>query len=238
MRTCTRAGAVCILGVLIAVGAGCAGPSKISRGFDERVNQLNVDNPTLAEIAWPVEVVGTVTTKVVDWCAVNPWFFWEDVFVGRGTPYYYKNPVVPELPPEEHAAGSSGDEARGGESSGELLSVSDPLDAPYYAPPEPAYAPAPLQYREPAVPVRTVAAIDVPPPAPRRETRAAAPARPPARSQARTHTVKRGDTLSGLALKYYGDADRWQAIYKANRKLLASPKALKPGQVLAIPAAR
>ena len=166
MRTCTHAGAVCILGALIAVGAGCAGPSKISRGFDERVNQLNVDNPTLAEIAWPVEVVGTVGTKVVDWCVVNPWFFWEDVFVGRGTPYYYKNPVVPELPPEEQVSGSSGDEARGGESSGELLSVSDPLDAPYYAPPAPAYepAPAPVQYREPAAPVRAVAAIDVPPP--------------------------------------------------------------------------
>ena len=237
MRTCVRAGAACFLGAFIALGSGCAGPSKVSRGFDERVNQLNVDNPTLAEIAWPVEVVGTVGTRVVDWCVVNPWFFWEDVFVGRGTPYYFKNPVVPELPPERDIAMSSGHEAAGWERSGELRAVSDPLDAPLHVQPEPAYEAPPVQYHEPAAPARSAAAYKAPPPAPRREARAAT-VRAPARDIARTHAVKRGDTLSGLALKYYGDADRWQVIYKANRKVLASPKALKPGQKLVIPAAR
>ena len=32
----------------------------------------------------------------------------------------------------------------------------------------------------------------------------------------RTHTVKPGDTLQGLALDYYGDSNQWKKIYNAN----------------------
>lgn len=62
----------------------------------------------------------------------------------------------------------------------------------------------------------------------------AAPVATPAR---RTHTVEKGDTLSGIAQKVYGRADRWQLIYQANRDQLDDPDRIYPGQVLVIPAA-
>ena len=52
----------------------------------------------------------------------------------------------------------------------------------------------------------------------------------------RTHTVKKGDTLLGLARLYYaGDEHRWHAIYDANRDKISNPNQLKVGQVLVIP---
>lgn len=52
------------------------------------------------------------------------------------------------------------------------------------------------------------------------------------------HEVKSGETLSDLALKYYGSAAKvnWMAIYKANKdKIGDDPKKIKPGQRLKIP---
>ncbi len=52
------------------------------------------------------------------------------------------------------------------------------------------------------------------------------------------HTVKAGETLSDLALKYYGSAvkDKWMAIYEANKAVIGdNPNLIKPGQVLKIP---
>lgn len=52
------------------------------------------------------------------------------------------------------------------------------------------------------------------------------------------HTVASGETLSGLALKYYGSAERekWMAIYEANKDVIgADSNVIKPGQVLKIP---
>jgi nucleoid-associated protein YgaU len=57
----------------------------------------------------------------------------------------------------------------------------------------------------------------------------------PAQPAVTTYTVKRGDTLSSIAAKHYGDARKWQAIYDANRSSLPSPKALRLGQTLIIP---
>lgn len=45
--------------------------------------------------------------------------------------------------------------------------------------------------------------------------------------------VRRGDTLSGIAQKEYGDAARWRAIATAND--IDDPRALAPGLVLVIP---
>lgn len=51
----------------------------------------------------------------------------------------------------------------------------------------------------------------------------------------RTYTVKRGDTLSAISLRYYGDANDYMKIYEANRPLLSDPDKIFPGQVLRIP---
>ena len=52
------------------------------------------------------------------------------------------------------------------------------------------------------------------------------------------HTVVSGDTLSGLAAKYYGSGsrDNWMAIYEANKEEIGdNPSAIRVGQVLQIP---
>jgi nucleoid-associated protein YgaU len=54
---------------------------------------------------------------------------------------------------------------------------------------------------------------------------------------ARTHTVVRGDTLSAIAQKEFGDASRWKAIFEANRDQISNPDLIQPGQVLTIPPA-
>lgn len=51
----------------------------------------------------------------------------------------------------------------------------------------------------------------------------------------RTHTVRSGDTLSGIAQEVYGRADRWQLIFQANRDKIDDPDRIFPGQVLVIP---
>lgn len=53
-----------------------------------------------------------------------------------------------------------------------------------------------------------------------------------------THTVVSGDTLSGIAQKYYGSAarDKWMAIYEANKEIIGSnPGMIRVGQVFQIP---
>lgn len=39
-------------------------------------------------------------------------------------------------------------------------------------------------------------------------------------SKNKTHTVKTGDTLWGIARKYYGDGTKWKKIYTANKKVI------------------
>jgi nucleoid-associated protein YgaU len=51
------------------------------------------------------------------------------------------------------------------------------------------------------------------------------------------HVVQSGETLGQIAMRYYGDANRWQAIYDANRGQLPSPNALSVGMRLTIPPA-
>ena len=49
------------------------------------------------------------------------------------------------------------------------------------------------------------------------------------------HTVARGDTLSAISLKYYGNANKYPAIFDANKPMLTHPDKIYPGQVLRIP---
>jgi len=50
-----------------------------------------------------------------------------------------------------------------------------------------------------------------------------------------TYTVRPGDTLSKISKYFYGDANRYPQIAKANH--LDNPDQIKPGQQLLIPAA-
>ena len=50
------------------------------------------------------------------------------------------------------------------------------------------------------------------------------------------HTVERGDTLSAISKKVYGNANLYNQIFEANRPMLSHPDKIYPGQVLRIPA--
>jgi nucleoid-associated protein YgaU len=53
--------------------------------------------------------------------------------------------------------------------------------------------------------------------------------------QEKTYTVVSGDTLSKIAKREYGDANKWHAIYDANRDKIKNPDLIYPGQVLTLP---
>lgn len=54
--------------------------------------------------------------------------------------------------------------------------------------------------------------------------------------EAQYHDVVRGDTLSAIAKKYYGDAGKYPKIFEANKPMLSNPDKIYPGQKLRIPA--
>ena len=54
--------------------------------------------------------------------------------------------------------------------------------------------------------------------------------------QAQFHDVVRGDTLSAIAKKFYGDANKYPVIFEANKPMLTHPDKIYPGQMLRIPA--
>ena len=53
--------------------------------------------------------------------------------------------------------------------------------------------------------------------------------------QSKFYTVKSGDTLSKISKECYGDANRYNEIFKANQPLLTSVDKIYPGQQLRIP---
>jgi len=52
---------------------------------------------------------------------------------------------------------------------------------------------------------------------------------------AQFHTVAKGDTLSAIAKKFYGDPNRYPEIFEANKPMLKHPDKIYPGQSLRIP---
>ena len=56
-----------------------------------------------------------------------------------------------------------------------------------------------------------------------------------AKRVSRTYTVKKGDWLSKISLKYYGDVMLYWAIFSANRSSISNPDLIYPGQTLQIP---
>jgi NitT/TauT family transport system substrate-binding protein len=76
-------------------------------------------------------------------------------------------------------------------------------------------------------------------PAPEQAKARAAAGKPTKQSpldDAREYIVQAGDTLSGLALRYYGDLYRWNKIYEANRATMNNPNYIYVGQKIFIPA--
>ncbi len=49
------------------------------------------------------------------------------------------------------------------------------------------------------------------------------------------YTVQRGDSLSKIAKKQYGDAMKWPALFEANREVIKDPNLIYPGQQIRIP---
>ena len=49
------------------------------------------------------------------------------------------------------------------------------------------------------------------------------------------YTVKKGDTLSHIAKETLGSANKYMAIFEANKPMLSHPDKIYPGQVLRIP---
>jgi nucleoid-associated protein YgaU len=47
--------------------------------------------------------------------------------------------------------------------------------------------------------------------------------------------VKSGDTLSAISLRVYGDANKYQKIFDANKPMLKDVNKIYPGQTLRIP---
>jgi LysM repeat protein len=53
--------------------------------------------------------------------------------------------------------------------------------------------------------------------------------------QARSYTVRPGDTLGSIAQRYYGNPADWTRLYQANRSVIQNPNVIYPGQVLDVP---
>lgn len=97
------------------------------------------------------------------------------------------------------------------------------LPPPIFAPPG---IPTPPVVSPGGTPAPKPPVVSKPPPKPK----------PPApRPRARTYTVQHGDTLWGIAVRYYHNGFLWPRIWNANRGQIRNPNLIYPGQVLTIP---
>jgi LysM repeat protein len=58
----------------------------------------------------------------------------------------------------------------------------------------------------------------------------------PASTAAREYTVQSGDTLSGIAQRFYGNPGDWSWLYQVNRAKISNPNDISVGEILSIPA--
>ena len=54
--------------------------------------------------------------------------------------------------------------------------------------------------------------------------------------KAEFYTIVSGDTLGGIAKRYYGKASAYTRIFEANRDIISDPNKIYPGQTIRIPA--
>jgi nucleoid-associated protein YgaU len=59
----------------------------------------------------------------------------------------------------------------------------------------------------------------------------------PAAAQPRYYTIQSGDSLSKVAKEFYGDANRWNDLFEANREVIKDPDKIYPGQRIRVPQA-
>ncbi len=57
----------------------------------------------------------------------------------------------------------------------------------------------------------------------------------PSTTTIRSYTIKSGDSLSKIAKQFYGNANAWDKIYKANQDKIKDPNLIHPGQEIIIP---
>jgi len=57
----------------------------------------------------------------------------------------------------------------------------------------------------------------------------------PPKPEKQFYTVKKGDYLSKIAKEVYGNANKYNIIFEANKPMLKNPDLIYPGQVLIIP---
>jgi nucleoid-associated protein YgaU len=58
---------------------------------------------------------------------------------------------------------------------------------------------------------------------------------PATAAQPKMYTIKSGDSLSKIAKQFYGDANQWSKIHKANLDKIKDPNLIHPGQEIVIP---
>lgn len=51
------------------------------------------------------------------------------------------------------------------------------------------------------------------------------------------YTIVKGDTLSHIAKRFYGNANKYPLIFEANREVIKDPDLIYPGQTIRIPKA-
>ena len=49
------------------------------------------------------------------------------------------------------------------------------------------------------------------------------------------YTVQSGDSLWKIASKHYGDGNKWNALFEANREVIKDPDLIYPGQQIRVP---
>lgn len=49
------------------------------------------------------------------------------------------------------------------------------------------------------------------------------------------YEIQKGDSLSAIAKRQYGDAGKWEMLYEANKDLIEEPDLIYPGQRIRLP---
>ena len=59
---------------------------------------------------------------------------------------------------------------------------------------------------------------------------------PASSTEVQYYVIESGDTLSGIAKRFYGDAMKYPQLFEANREVIEDPDKIYPGQKIRIPA--